>query len=128
MNTKYFAMIATIAVVLVGATTLASAGSASATYEKSQATSQANACGNDKLPMNVGCQNVDSQIQGDENVVSQAANQAFPAAEQDNGRDHGHDGKKGGGWDNGRTDHRHGSDLLDLGVNILSDLPIPMLD
>ena len=40
--------------------------------------SQANACGNRKLPFNVGCQNTASQIQGDENVVSQAAEQVFP--------------------------------------------------
>jgi hypothetical protein len=47
-------------------------------YEKNQATSQANACGNGELPLNVGCQNVDSQIQGDENVVAQTAQQTFP--------------------------------------------------
>ena len=46
-------------------------------YEKSQATSQANACGNGKLPLNIGCQNVGSQVQGDENGVAQAADQAF---------------------------------------------------
>lgn len=48
-------------------------------YEKNQAISQANACGNGVLPLNVGCQNVGSQIQGDENAVAQAAEQAFPA-------------------------------------------------
>ena len=47
-------------------------------YEKNQAISQANACGNGKLPLNVGCQNTASQIQGDENAVSQAAEQVFP--------------------------------------------------
>ncbi|MFY9965978.1 MAG: hypothetical protein WBL44_12235 [Nitrososphaeraceae archaeon] len=47
-------------------------------YEKNQATSQANACGNGKLPLNVGCQNVGSQVQGEENAVSQAADQVFP--------------------------------------------------
>jgi hypothetical protein len=46
-------------------------------YEKNQATSQANDCGNGKLPLNVGCQNVGSQIQGDENSVAIAADQAF---------------------------------------------------
>ena len=46
-------------------------------YEKNQATSQANACGNGKRPLNVGCQNVASQIQGDENSVAQAADQWF---------------------------------------------------
>jgi hypothetical protein len=45
---------------------------------KSQAISQANDCGNGFLPENVGCQNTASQIQGDENVVVTAADQAFP--------------------------------------------------
>ena len=58
-------------------TTVMTADSAFA-YEKSQATSQANACGNGFLPENVGCQNTASQIQGDENVVVTAADQAFP--------------------------------------------------
>jgi hypothetical protein len=57
---------------LVGTNTVFAGG-----YEKNQATSQANACGNGKLPLNVGCQNIDSQIQGDENAVSVAAEQAF---------------------------------------------------
>ena len=39
-------------------------------YEKNQATSQANACGNGKLPINVFCQNIGSQIQGEENAVA----------------------------------------------------------
>jgi hypothetical protein len=44
-------------------------------YEKNQATSQTNACGNGELPLNIGCQNIASQIQGDENAVSAAARQ-----------------------------------------------------
>lgn len=36
-------------------------------YRKSQATSQVNDCGNDILPENVGCQNTDRQLQGDDN-------------------------------------------------------------
>ena len=39
-------------------------------YDKNQATSLANACGNDKLPMYVFCQNIDSQVQGDKNAVA----------------------------------------------------------
>ena len=62
---------------------------------KSQATSQANACGNDFMPMNVGCQNTDSQIQGDENVVALTGNQAFPEA--DNGHHGGHHDRHNGG-------------------------------
>ena len=96
MNTKNLVIVAAIAAVLVGATGIATADNAFAgkKREYSQATSQANACGNGKLSINVGCQNTDSQIQGDENAVSQAANQAFPEAEEDNGHH--------GGWDGGR--------------------------
>jgi len=80
MNSKNLAVVAVaIAAVaamlvasLVGTNTVFAGG-----YEKNQATSQANACGNGKLPLNVGCQNIDSQIQGDENAVSVAAEQAF---------------------------------------------------
>lgn len=79
MNTKYFAIVAAMTAVLVGATALATADSAFAGgKDKNQATSQANACGNGFFPENVGCQNVGSQIQGDENAVGQAADQLFP--------------------------------------------------
>ena len=78
MNFKYIAIVAVIAATLVG-TTLIAADSAYATkYDKNQATSQANACGNGELPLNIGCQNVDSQVQGEENVVSLGAAQVFP--------------------------------------------------
>ena len=49
-------------------------------YKKYQATSQTSACGNDEVPINVGCQNIYSQIQGNENVVSLTAQQTFPAS------------------------------------------------
>jgi hypothetical protein len=82
MNTKYMVVMAAMAVMLIGATVFAT-DSAFADkkkhYEKNQAISQANACGNGELPLNVGCQNVGSQIQGDENGVSLAAEQAFPS-------------------------------------------------
>jgi hypothetical protein len=68
MNAKYIAIVTVIAATLVG-TTVITADSAFA-YEKSQATSQANACGNGELPLNVFCQNINSQIQGDENAVN----------------------------------------------------------
>ena len=70
-------VIAAMAVMLIGATALATSESAFAgghghkkSYEKNQATSQANACGNGKLPYNVFCQNIGSQVQGDENAVA----------------------------------------------------------
>ncbi len=70
MNTKYIAIVAVIAAALVG-TTIITADSAFATkYGKNQATSQANACGNGKLPMYVYCQNINSQVQGEENAVA----------------------------------------------------------
>jgi hypothetical protein len=78
MNTKSLAVVAIAAVAamliasLVGTNYVFAGG-----YEKNQATSQANACGNGELPWNIGCQNVGSQIQGDENAVSVAAEQAF---------------------------------------------------
>jgi uncharacterized membrane protein len=81
MNTKYLAVVAAMAVMLIGATALATSEDAFAGKKKeySQATAQANDCGNGKLPLNVGCQNTASQIQGDENVVAQAADQVFEA-------------------------------------------------
>ncbi len=58
-------------------------------YEKSQAASQANTCGNGEAagigttevrvgPINIGCQNAASQIQGDDNSVAMAPVQTFP--------------------------------------------------
>jgi hypothetical protein len=80
MNTKYMFIVAAMAVMLIGATALATedAFAGKKKYGKSQAISQANDCGNGFLPENVGCQNTASQIQGDENVVATAAEQAFP--------------------------------------------------
>jgi hypothetical protein len=79
MKTKYLVIVAAMTAMLVGATALAATDSAFATkYDKNQAISQANACGNGELPLNVGCQNIGSQVQGDENGVALAADQTFP--------------------------------------------------
>ncbi len=82
MNTKYLVIVAAMTAMLVGATALATADSAFADgkkrYEKNQVIAQANACGNGELPLNVGCQNIGSQVQGDENGVALAADQTFP--------------------------------------------------
>jgi hypothetical protein len=78
MNTKYFVMVAAMAVMLIGATAFATDSSfadGKKKYEKNQALSQANACGNGKLPMYVFCDNQASQIQGDDNAVSTASAQ-----------------------------------------------------
>jgi hypothetical protein len=79
MNTKYMFIVATMAVMLIGATTLATEDAfadGKKKYEKNQATSQANACGNGELPLNVFCQNINSQVQGEENAVSATGSQS----------------------------------------------------
>jgi hypothetical protein len=73
MNVKYLIIVASMTAMLVGATALSTTESAFAgkkKYEKSQAISQANACGNGVLPLNIFCQNLVSQIQGDGNAVN----------------------------------------------------------
>ena len=76
-----FAVVAVAAAMLLAtvATSMATSVDVFA-YKKNQAASQANACGNGELPLNVGCQNTGSQIQGDENSVALAAQQTFPEA------------------------------------------------
>ncbi len=62
-----------MAVMLIGATALATDNAfadGKKHYDKNQAISQANACGNGFLPENVFCQNIGSQVQGDENAVA----------------------------------------------------------
>ena len=88
MNTKYLVIVAAMTAMLIGATALATTDSAFAVKKReyNQALSQANACGNGELPLNVGCQNIDSQVQGDENAVALAAEQVFPEiGNDDNG-------------------------------------------
>ena len=73
MNNKHLLIVAAVTVMLIGATALSTPDSAFAgkkKYEKSQAASQANGCGNGELPLNVFCQNLLSQIQGDGNAVN----------------------------------------------------------
>jgi hypothetical protein len=73
MNVKYLIIVASMTAMLVGATALSTTDSAFAgkkQYEKSQVISEANACGNGVLPLNVFCQNLVSQIQGDGNAVT----------------------------------------------------------
>jgi hypothetical protein len=78
MNAKNLTIIAVVALaaMLVTSTALATADNAFAdkkkktSYEKSQAVSQANDCGNDENPIDVFCQNLASQIQGDGNAIN----------------------------------------------------------
>jgi hypothetical protein len=83
MNSKYPMIAALAAVMLVGVAATAALATEDAFadkkkkggYEKSQAVSQVNDCGNGELPLNVWCQNTASQIQGDENEVALASEQ-----------------------------------------------------
>jgi hypothetical protein len=52
-------------------------------YEKSQAVSQVNDCGNGGWAVNVGCQNTASQIQGDDNSSAQDSSHTFTEAMHD---------------------------------------------
>jgi hypothetical protein len=74
MNTKYMFVVAAMTAMLIGATALATdsafADKKRKSYEKNQVIIQTNACGNGFLPENVLCDNVASQIQGDENAVA----------------------------------------------------------
>ena len=73
MNNIHLLIIAAVTLMLIGATALSTTDSAFAgkkKYEKSQAAAQANSCGNGKMPLNVFCQNLLSQIQGDGNAVN----------------------------------------------------------
>jgi hypothetical protein len=100
MNTKFMFIVAAMAVMLIGATALATEDAFAdkkkrGGYEKSQAVSQVNDCGNggeaheepnglstmdDPIEggaENVGCQNTASQIHGDDNVAALYSDQFF---------------------------------------------------
>jgi uncharacterized membrane protein len=79
MNAKHMSIIAVaaLAAMLIASTALSTADNAFAdkkkkktSYEKTQATYQANDCGNGDTPIDVFCQNLESQIQGDGNAVA----------------------------------------------------------
>ncbi len=79
MNTKYLVVVAAMAAMLVAATALATDNAFAdkkKSYTKSQAVSQVNDCGNGDTPIDVFCQNLASQIQGDDNSAALAAEQS----------------------------------------------------
>jgi hypothetical protein len=84
MNTKYLVVVAAMAVMLVAATAFATDSAfadknrkhdGKGGYKKSQAVSQVNDCGNGDTPVDVFCQNLASQIQGDNNAPALAGEQ-----------------------------------------------------
>ena len=97
-------MVAAMAVMLIGATALATDNAfadGKKKYGKNQATSQANACGNGKLPYNVFCQNIGSQVQGEENAVALDGVQSSGEDRKD---------KKDGDHDKDKKDGDHDKD------------------
>ena len=91
-------IVAAMTVMLVGATAFATDSAfadGKKKYGKNQATSQANACGNDKLPMYIFCQNTGSQVQGEKNAVALNGVQSSREDRKDK-RDGDHD--KGKDW------------------------------
>jgi hypothetical protein len=91
MNAKYLVLVAAMAVMLIGATALATDDAFAdkkrhddkkkGGYGKSQATAQTNYCGNGEAPLNVGCSNTASQIQGDDNEAALSSAQEFEEEE-----------------------------------------------
>jgi hypothetical protein len=81
MNIKDIAIVAAIALTLVG--TIAIATDSAFANDGNQITSQD--CGNEFEPSNPGCQNTASQIEGDEHVVPLASQrQTFEEEEEEN--------------------------------------------
>jgi uncharacterized membrane protein len=100
MNTKYVFVIAAMAVMLIGATALAT-DDAFADGKKKYGTSQAysqNDCGNGSLAMSVVCQNTGLQVDGDKNAV--ALDSSYQQGEDfKDKKDRGHSGDRGYGDD-----------------------------
>jgi hypothetical protein len=71
--------IAAIALLVISAVTSMTATGNVFAKKYNQANSDVNNCGNGLVPTNVGCQNIGSQIQGDENSVALIAQQTFPS-------------------------------------------------
>jgi uncharacterized membrane protein len=85
METKYLVVVVAMAAMLVAATALATDNAFAdkkrhddkkKSYEKSQAVSQVNDCGNGDFLFDVFCQNLASQIQGDGNAAALVGEQS----------------------------------------------------
>jgi hypothetical protein len=95
MDSKYMVMVAAMAVMLIGATAVAT-DSAFADGKKEYGSSQAysqNDCGNGSMAMYVVCQNTGSQVDGDKNAVALDSFQQVADYKKDGGHD------KNGGHD-----------------------------
>jgi len=90
MNSKYIVIVAAMAVMLIGATAFATDSAfadGKKKYGKSQVITQANECGNGKLPMYVFCENIGSQVQGEKNSVAGSGTQQVQEDDHRGGHD-----------------------------------------
>ena len=76
MSFGFLAIIAAFIFLITASTVMGTHIVFASSYEKSQVISQTNECGNYWFPLNVLCSNVSSQVQGDENSVAVATEQA----------------------------------------------------
>jgi hypothetical protein len=86
LRNKKALIIAAVAMVLtftLTASAFIDDNTAAKKYEKNQALSGANACGNGELPLNVLCNNQASEIQGDENAIGMTSAQEGGSLEQE---------------------------------------------
>ena len=93
-NTKFLVVVAAMAVMLIGATALATDDAFAGKkkhddkkkggYERGQAVSQVNDCGNGELPLDVWCQNTASQTQAEGNEAALASSQGSSDNERPN--------------------------------------------
>jgi hypothetical protein len=84
MNTKYLVVVAVMTAMMVAATALATDSAFAdkkrhddkkSGYHKTQAVSQVNDCANGDSPEGPYCQNIASQIQGDDNSAALSSEQ-----------------------------------------------------
>jgi hypothetical protein len=66
---------AIVATVTLSANAFMDESTSAKKYDRSQALNEASACGNGKLPLNILCSNMGSEIQGDENAVGMTSAQ-----------------------------------------------------
>ena len=70
MNSKIMVIAnAFLAATLIGTIGIITINNVSATITNTGATDGQNSCGNDKLSLNIFCQNVSSEVQGSDNAV-----------------------------------------------------------
>jgi YVTN family beta-propeller protein len=78
MQSRKFAIITMLAALVLIISAVSTITPENAFAYKNQATSQTSVCGNEFMPINIGCLSTDSEIQGDENAAALTAQETFP--------------------------------------------------